>query len=184
MTKTCNSLSYAKYSAVVNANFGVMILSMAGSFAKFKKRTVCSILPCTSKSFWKKRAVSKLTPIAAKTITKLSSLWSKISLPLTKEACLHICAPISLWGKPLAENKGIFCPLAIEFMQSIALIPVWIISWGYALLQGFIGWPLISLNSSAKTPGPPSIGIPEPLKERPSISSDIGILSTSPVNST
>ena len=30
-----------------------------------------------------------------------------MSLPLTREACLHICAPISLWGKPLAENKGI-----------------------------------------------------------------------------
>jgi hypothetical protein len=29
-----------------------------------------------------------------------------------------------LWGSPAAENNGIFYPLAIEVMQSIAEIPV------------------------------------------------------------
>lgn len=38
-------------------------------------------------------------------------------------------------------------------------------------------------NFSANTGGPLSIGTPDPLKARPSISSDIGIVITSPVNS-
>nr|CAD7200051.1 unnamed protein product [Timema douglasi] len=36
----------------------------------------------------------------------------------------------SLWGKPAAEKIGIFCPRAIEFITSIAEMPVWIISSG------------------------------------------------------
>ena len=36
----------------------------------------------------------------------------------------------SLCGKPAAENIGIFWPLAMEFITSIAEIPVWIISSG------------------------------------------------------
>lgn len=68
------------------------------------------------------------TPIAAKTIAKFSSEWSYISFPFTKEAYLQIYAPISLCGKPLAENNGIFYPLAIEFITSIAEIPVYTIS--------------------------------------------------------
>ena len=36
----------------------------------------------------------------------------------------------SLWGRPAAEKMGIFWPLAIEFIPSIAEIPVWIISSG------------------------------------------------------
>ena len=42
----------------------------------------------------------------------------------------------------------------------------------------------MSKKSSAKTDGPPSIGSPDPLNVLPSISSEIGILNTSPVNST
>lgn len=42
----------------------------------------------------------------------------------------------------------------------------------------------MSMNFSANTGGPWSIGIPDPLKDLPSISIDIGILRTSPVNST
>lgn len=38
--------------------------------------------------------------------------------------------PISLCGRPFAENKGIFWPLAIEFIVSMAEIPVYIISRG------------------------------------------------------
>ena len=51
----------------------------------------------------------------------------------TKAGCLQICAAISLWGKPAAEKRGIFWPLAMEFMTSMAEIPVWIISCGYTL---------------------------------------------------
>jgi hypothetical protein len=43
---------------------------------------------------------------------------------------------------------------------------------------------MISKKSSARTFGPPSIGFPDPLKVLPNISSEMGILSTSPVNST
>ncbi|CAG5076910.1 Protein of unknown function [Cotesia congregata] len=66
---------------------------------------------------------------------------------------------------------GIFCPLAIEFMTSIAEIP------------GLIGCPSISKKSSARIGGPLSIGFPDPLKTRPSMSSDTGVLRMSPVNS-
>ncbi len=36
----------------------------------------------------------------------------------------------SLWGSPAAEKIGIFCPLAMLFMPSMAEMPVWIISSG------------------------------------------------------
>ena len=66
-----------------------------------------------------------LTPIAANTIAKLSGDSSIVPLPLsTRLACLAIYAPISLCGRPFPEKRGIFCPLAIEFMTSIAEIPV------------------------------------------------------------
>ena len=51
-------------------------------------------------------------------------------------------------------------------------------------MKGLIGCPYISLNYSARTGGPLSMGLPDPLKDLPSISSAIGILRTSPVNST
>ena len=82
------------YSAVVKANLGVIILSIVGSFAKFKNNTTRSILPFYSKSVLKNLATSIFTPIAANTIAKFSSEWSNTSLPLTKEAYLTIYAPI------------------------------------------------------------------------------------------
>ena len=45
------------------------------------------------------------------------------SLCLTRPACRQIWAAMSLWGNPAAENKGIFCPRAIEFMVSIVEMP-------------------------------------------------------------
>jgi len=45
MTKTCNYFSYARYSAVVKAKRGVIILSIVGSLARFKNRTTLSIEP-------------------------------------------------------------------------------------------------------------------------------------------
>ena len=39
-------------------------------------------------------------------------------------------AHTSLWGRPAAEKMGIFCPRAIEFIVSTALMPGWIISSG------------------------------------------------------
>lgn len=107
-----------------------------GSFAKFKNKVTRSILPFSSKSLVKKRLVSKLTPIAPKTMEKLSS-WSSCT-PLvgfpTRLACLQICAAISLWGRPDEEKMGIFWPRAIEFIVSIAEIPVEIISSGYTYI--------------------------------------------------
>jgi hypothetical protein len=104
-----------------------------GSFAKFKNRVTRSILPFSSKSRVKKRLVSRLTPMAPKTMEKLSS-WSSCT-PLvgfpTRLACLQIWAAISLWGRPDEEKMGIFWPRAMEFIVSMAEIPVEIISSGY-----------------------------------------------------
>eukprot|EP00438_Fugacium_kawagutii_P014061 Skav204168 [mRNA] locus=scaffold903:408718:420898:- [translate_table: standard] len=183
ITKTCCSRVYAKYSAVVNAKRGVTIRSIVGSLAKFMKSTTFSMEPFSSKSFLKKRAVSMLTPIAPKTMLKFSCEWSDTSLPFTKDACRHTCAAISLCGRPAAEKSGNFCPRTTEFMVSMALIPVWIISLGYTRDLGFKGAPLMSRNSSAKTEGPLSMGLPEPLKARPMRSSEMGIFKVSPVNS-
>ena len=69
-------------------------------------------------------------------------------------------------------------------MQSIVEIPVWIISSGYVRACGLIGIPLMSRNSSASTAGPLSIGLPEPLKMRPSMSSETGVVRMFPENST
>ena len=100
----------------------------------------------------------------------------------TRPACLQICAAISLCGRPAAENSGIFCPLAIEFMTSMVEIPVWIISSGYVLSLGLMGIPWMSKKASARTSGPSSIGFPLPLKMRPSMSLDTGVFRISPVN--
>mmetsp|Transcript_83168 Transcript_83168/g.147250 ORF Transcript_83168/g.147250 Transcript_83168/m.147250 type:complete len:215 (+) Transcript_83168:98-742(+) len=183
MTKTCCSRVYAKYSAVVSASLGVTIRSIVGSFAKFIKSTTFSMEPFSSKSFLKNRAVSIFTPIAPKTMLKFSAEWSITSLPFTRDACRQTCAAMSLCGRPAAEKRGSFWPRTTEFIVSIALMPVWIISLGYTRDFGFRGAPLMSRNSSASTTGPLSIGLPEPLKARPMRSSEIGILSVSPVNS-
>lgn len=106
--------------------------SYVGSFARLRKRVTLSKLPFSSKSLVKNRLVSMLTPIAAKTIEKFSSCPSCTSLVglFTRPACRQIWAAISLWGRPAAEKIGIFCPRAIEFMVSMADIPVAIISSG------------------------------------------------------
>mmetsp|Transcript_34594 Transcript_34594/g.98807 ORF Transcript_34594/g.98807 Transcript_34594/m.98807 type:complete len:204 (+) Transcript_34594:206-817(+) len=157
--------------------------SMVGSFARFMKSTTFSMEPFSSKSLRKKRAVSMFTPMAPKTILKFSAEWSSTSFPLTSEACRQTCAAISLCGRPAAEKSGSFWPRTTEFMVSMALMPVWIISLGYTRDLGFSGAPLMSRKSSARTTGPLSMGLPEPLKARPMRSSEIGILSVSPVNS-
>lgn len=41
-----------------------------------------------------------------------------------------LSALTSLWGSPAAEKMGIFCPLAMLFIPSMAEMPVWIISSG------------------------------------------------------
>uniref|UniRef100_J3L3E5 Uncharacterized protein n=1 Tax=Oryza brachyantha TaxID=4533 RepID=J3L3E5_ORYBR len=73
MTRTCFPHSYAKYSAVVRAILGVIIRSMVGSFARLRNKVTLSIEPFSSKSRLKNCAVSMFTPMAAKTIAKLSS---------------------------------------------------------------------------------------------------------------
>mmetsp|Transcript_9609 Transcript_9609/g.40777 ORF Transcript_9609/g.40777 Transcript_9609/m.40777 type:complete len:240 (-) Transcript_9609:248-967(-) len=208
ITSTCFPHSYARYSAVVSAILGVMMRSMVGSFARFRNRTTFSRLPFSSKSRRKKLAVSRFTPIAAKTMQNSllasapfasgpSSICIRFGSPppfssppeeeepgcLTSPACLQICAAISLCGSPAAEKSGIFCPRAMEFMTSMVEMPVWIISSGYVRSLGLMDEPWMSRYSSGITSGPPSMGWPEPLKMRPSMSSETGVLSTSPVNS-
>mmetsp|Transcript_3047 Transcript_3047/g.8408 ORF Transcript_3047/g.8408 Transcript_3047/m.8408 type:complete len:252 (-) Transcript_3047:107-862(-) len=182
MTSTCMPHSYARYSAVVSARRGVMMRSMVGSLARFRNSVTRSIAPFSSKSCRKNRAASMLTPIAANTIANSSVLCSSPSR-CTSPACRQICAATSLCGKPAPENRGIFCPRAIEFITSMVEMPVWIISSGYVRFCGLIGIPWISRNASGSTGGPPSIGFPEPLKIRPNISRETGVFRISPVNS-
>lgn len=52
-----------------------------GSLARFKNNVVLSILPFSSKSLVKNLLVSKLTPMAPKTMEKFSSCLSCTSLP-------------------------------------------------------------------------------------------------------
>mmetsp|Transcript_119098 Transcript_119098/g.234003 ORF Transcript_119098/g.234003 Transcript_119098/m.234003 type:complete len:204 (+) Transcript_119098:287-898(+) len=157
--------------------------SIVGSLARFMNKTTFSMDPFSSKSFRKKRAVSMFTPMAPKTMLKFSAEWSRTSLPFTSDAWRHTCAAISLCGRPAAEKSGNFCPRTTEFIVSMALMPVWIISFGYTRDFGFSGAPLMSRNSSANTAGPLSMGLPEPLKARPMRSSEMGIFKVSPVNS-
>jgi hypothetical protein len=107
-----------------------------GSLARLRNSVVRSKLPFSSKSRVKKRAVSRLTPMAANTMEKFSSWpsWTPLFVTpsrCTNPACRQIWAAISLCGRPEAEKIGIFCPRAIEFMVSMAEIPVEIISSGY-----------------------------------------------------
>mmetsp|Transcript_10501 Transcript_10501/g.16807 ORF Transcript_10501/g.16807 Transcript_10501/m.16807 type:complete len:207 (+) Transcript_10501:1257-1877(+) len=161
-----------------------MMRSMVGSLARLRKSTTFSSDPFSSKSRRKKLAVSRFTPIAANTMQNSSSS-SDFSAPgcFTSPACRQICAAISLCGNPAAENSGIFCPRAMEFITSMVEMPVWIISSGYVRSDGLMDEPWMSSIASGITGGPPSMGTPEPLKMRPSMSSDTGVLSTSPVNS-
>ena len=53
---------------------------------------------------------------------------------VTDKSIMHECilytGLTSLCGRPAAEKMGIFCPLAMLFIVSMADIPVWIISSG------------------------------------------------------
>mmetsp|Transcript_17087 Transcript_17087/g.55789 ORF Transcript_17087/g.55789 Transcript_17087/m.55789 type:complete len:225 (-) Transcript_17087:125-799(-) len=163
-----------------------MMRSIVGSLARLRNKVTRSSAPFSSKSCLKKRAVSMFTPMAAKTMANDSSESSEVVALidcLTRPACRQICAAISLCGRPAAENRGIFWPRATEFMQSMVEMPVWIISSGYVRTCGLMGMPLMSRYSSASTGGPLSMGLPEPLKMRPSMSSDTGVVKMLPVNS-
>jgi len=41
-----------------------------------------------------------------------------------RRTCRQICAAMSLCGRPAAENSGIFCPRAMEFIVSMVEMPV------------------------------------------------------------
>nr|CAB57736.1 hypothetical protein [Saccharolobus solfataricus P2] len=166
IASTCISCSKAKYSANVNAVFGVNVFITGGSFAKLTIIATLLIAPVSSKNLRKNRASSYLAPIAAKTTAKL------LSSPLTV-ACLAICAANILAGNPLPLNIGNFCPLNNAFNPSIADIPVCINSSGYSLAAGFNGDPFISLFSPLITGGPLSNESPSGLNIRPNISSEI-----------
>ena len=55
-------------------------------------------------------------------------------------------------------------------------------SFGYSLVPGFIGAPLISKNDVATGSGKPSFALPKPSKTLPSTCSDTGISITLPTN--
>ncbi len=69
-----------------------------------------------------------------------------------------------------SAKNGIFCPDTRVLFRSIPAIPVAISSEGCFLRTGFTEGPPISL-SSPSTAGPPSMGSPNALKNRPARSS-------------
>lgn len=87
-----------------------MIRSMVGSEARLTNRVELEILPLSSKSCLKNRAVSILTPIAAKTMEKLSSWpsWTPLVAPgrLTRPACRQIWAAICIGYKSQFDSDG------------------------------------------------------------------------------
>lgn len=70
---------------------------------------------------------------------------------------------------------------AILFKRRFVIFDLWFEERKVELMEVLLTW--ISRNFSARTGGPWSIGLPDPLKTLPSISTLIGILRTSPVNS-
>ena len=117
ITRTCIPNSNAKYSATVNATRGVIILSIAGSSAVFKNRTLLFSAPDSSRLFLKYSASLYCTPIAANTTAKSSSVP-------TTDACLAICAASKLCDIPEPEKIGSFCPLTRVINPSITDTPV------------------------------------------------------------
>ena len=118
ITRMCMPFSKARYSAAVNATFGVIRRSTTGSFARFRYITTWSDTPLSSKVRRKNSATSYFTPIAAKTMANFSSLL------LPKDACCTICAASWSWGRPFPEKIGSFCPRIRVVRPSIAEIPV------------------------------------------------------------
>ena len=118
ITRTFISHSYARYSAAVNAQRGVIILSRIGSSDKLINIHTLSITPVSSKERLNVSATSFLTPIAPNTIQKFSA-----SCPVN-DACLTIWLASLSCGKPEPEKIGNFCPRIKVFNPSIADIPV------------------------------------------------------------
>ncbi len=153
--------------------------STTGLSAVLRKSTARVSAPVFSNSCWKYLASSKVTPIAAKTTANFPSSSVPRSAPLVStsffestRACLAICAASLLWGRPAPEKSGSFCPRTSVLSTSIVEIPVWMKSSGYSREAGLMGLPLMSTRFSGRTAGPPSMGLPAPLKTRPSMSSD------------
>src|SRR2546426_5014087 len=176
-TRMCIPTSYARYSAAVRAIRGVISRSTAGSSARFRNRTARFRAPVRSKSSMTTRASSWVIPIAANTTPKGS--W----LPRTF-AWRAICNATSLCGRPAPENSGSFWPRTRVFRPSIVEIPVWMSSAGCSREYGLIAEPVMSTRSSGTIGGPPSIGSPEPLRIRPSMSRETFSLIVSPRNFT
>src|SRR5919201_838436 len=177
MTRMCMPTSYARYSAAVKAIRGVMSRSTAGSSARLRKRTARRRAPVRSKSSMNTRASSCVMPIAANTTPNDSFA------PRTF-ACLAIWRATSLCGNPAPEKRGSFCPRTRVLSPSIVEIPVWMNSAGCSRETGLIAAPVISTCFSGTIAGPPSIGSPEPLRMRPSMSRDTFSLIVSPRNFT
>src|SRR3989344_4630696 len=181
MTSTCMFFSYARYSAVVRARRGVIILSTEGSSARFRKRTARSSAPVFSKSRMKKSASSLVIPTAANTTANGSSFAPAFAATF---ACLAICTANWLCGRPDAEKMGSFCPRTRVFSPSIVDTPVWMKSRGSARAYGLIGAPFMSSLFSGIIAGPLSRGSPNPVNTRPSISVETPSCMVSPRNFT
>src|SRR3990170_2694800 len=177
ITRTCMFWPYARYYAAVRAIRGVISRSTAGSSARFRNRTARFSAPVRSKSFMDTRASSCVIPIAANTTPKGSWLPSAC-------AWRAIWSATSLCGRPAPENSGSFCPRTSVLSPSIVEMPVWMNSAGCSREYGLIAAPVISTRFCGTIGGPPSIGSPDPLRIRPSMSRDTFSLIVSPRNFT
>lgn len=81
----------------------------------------------------------------ARARTEVPSSWACfLSGRSTRPAWRQIWAAMSLWGRPAAENRGIFWPRAMLFITSTVDTPVWIISSGYVRSEGLMEEPIMS----------------------------------------
>ena len=95
----------------------MIILSIAGSSAVFRNRTLLFSAPDSSRLLLKYSASLYCTPIAANTTAKSSFVP-------TTFACLAICAARMLCDIPEPENIGSFCPRTRVIIPSITETPV------------------------------------------------------------
>ena len=97
----------------------------------------------------------------------------------SEEACIAMRARSSLYGSPARAKIGSFWETTSELKRSIIGMFVRTMRFGMMRFEGFTdGWPIGTLFSESA--GPPSRGLPVPVKARPRRASPKGIFIVSP----
>ncbi|OPZ39923.1 MAG: hypothetical protein BWY99_01226 [Synergistetes bacterium ADurb.BinA166] len=150
--------------------------STGGSSARFRKSTRLPPCPPAVSLSRKYAASSCFIPMPANTTAKFSA-------PASLD-WVAICTASALWGRPLPEKIGSFCPRIRVSSTSIDETPVEMKSLGYSLPIGFIAAPPTGRRTPPSTGPQSSSGSPSPEKVLPSMAGDRAISSSRPVNRT